>query len=182
MWIIKRHMLRDENGAMVPAFALLLPFLVLISLGVVEVSTLLFEWHRTGEATRRATRHIAIEQPVADLSAFQRGSVVNCSANAGAVVSCSSGTGANVGAFATMLDLMQAIQPAILPEHVRIIYSDSGLGDPTTPGGIIPLVKLEVSGLTRPLMVVGGFLGMPSEFTFPSFMATQMSNGLGPTN
>jgi len=181
MWTIRKIAQNDE-GAMLPAFALILPVLILMSFSIMEVSTIIFDWHRASEATRRAARHIAIESPIADLSSFVRGSSVTCQGNAGGGVECIGASLSNITTFNEMLQQMQEIQPAIKAEHVSVTYDDSGLGDPNTPGGILPMVSVRITNLERPLMAVGGFLGMPQTFTYPSFLTNQIGNGIGPTS
>lgn len=171
----------DEQGGMILGFGFLLPFLVALSFGAIEISTLMFDFHRANEATRRAARVAAIEEPVPDLSTFARSDVVTCQGVSGGGVSCSGADVANSATFTELMTQVQEMQPAIQPENVILIYQDSGLGDPTTPGGILPLVTVRISSLERPLMVVGGFMGLPESFTYPDFVTTQMANGIGST-
>ncbi|SCA55721.1 exported hypothetical protein [Candidatus Terasakiella magnetica] len=182
MWTIKSRFIKDEKGVVLPSLGLFLPLLMLMSFAAIEVSLIVFEWHRTGEATRRAARYMAIEEPVADLSSFVRGSSVVCQGSSAGGVNCSSGAGANISAYGEMVAQMQAIQPAIQSEHISITYSDSGLGEATTPGGILPMVSVRVENLQKPLVVIGGFMGMPDVFTYPAFMTNQIANGIGPTS
>lgn len=180
MWTIK-HTLRHEGGAALPAIALLMPFMILLSLAVVELTAVVFDWHLASEATRRATRHAAVNTPIADLSSFDRNQVVNCTGGTAGTITCDGAGANNVTVFTEMVTLMQDIQPAIQSENVTVKYSDSGLGDPTTPGGIIPNVTVEIQNLQRPLFALGGFMGLPETFTYPSFLTTQFGNGIGKT-
>jgi len=172
----------DERGGMILGFGFLLPFLVALSFGAIELSTLMFDFHRANEATRRAARVAAIEEPVPDLSSFARGDVVTCQGTSGGGVSCSGASVANVATFTELMTQIQEMQPAIQPQNVILVYQDSGLGDPTTPGGILPLITVRISSLDRPMMVIGGFMGLPDSFTYPDFVTTQMANGIGTTS
>jgi len=181
MWIIK-NIKRDEAGSMIPMLALFLPVLILMSFAIIECSVIIFDWHRASEATRRGAREIAISEPIADLSSFVRGSSVTCQGTALGSVSCTGASVVNADVFGEVLSQMQAIQPAISAANITITYQDSGLGDPTTPGGILPLISVRIENLSRPLMAVGGFMGLPSEFTYPTLLTNQMGNGIGPTS
>jgi len=80
-----------------------------------------------------------------------------------------------------MIADMQQILPAIAPQNVEIEYTDSGVGDPTTPGGIIPLVTVKLVNLTHAFFFVQLIPGMPEELPFPPFTSNLLAAGLGPT-
>ena len=107
--------------------------------------------------------------------------MIQCS-SAGGAVTCGGIDAADPAAFDAIIAEMRAVLPSISPENLEVVYSDSGLGDPTTPGGIIPLVSVRLVGLGHPFLLLGGFPGMPSAVTFPPFLTNQLGTGLGPTS
>ncbi len=175
-----RRLRRDDRGEAIVGFAFVLPVLVLLSLAIFEFGLVMFDFHRAGEATRRAVRLVAISNPVADVSGFSAGSTIQCTSSGGGV-SCSGSATADAGVFDSMIADMQQILPAIAPQNVEIEYTDSGVGDPTTPGGIIPLVTVKLVNLTHAFYLVQLIPGMPEELTFPPFASNLLAAGLGPT-
>ena len=175
-----RRLRRDDRGEAIVGFAFVMPVLVLLSLAIFEFGLVMFDFHRAGEATRRAVRLLAIANPVADVSSFAAGSAIQCTSSGGSV-SCSGSAAADAGVFDAMVLNMQEILPAIGPENVEIEYTDSSVGDPTTPGGIIPLVTVKLVNLTHAFFIVQLIPGMPQELTFPPFTSNLLAAGLGPT-
>jgi len=64
---------------------------------------------------------------------------------------------------------------------VVVEYADVGLGDATTPGGIIPMVSVSLVNLDRPFLMLSGFPGFGPSLTYPAFSTSQMGSGLGPS-
>ena len=181
MWGIRKRGLRGgTSGESIVGFAILAPILLTVTLGIMEFSLTIFDYHRASEATRRGARLATISQPVADVGAFAAGTVITCSSS-GDAISCSGLDAALPGVFDTIVAQMQAVLPAIMPENIEIEYSDSGLGDAATPGGIIPIVTVRLVGLTQSFYFIGAIPGLPDGFTFPPFTTNQMGAGLGPT-
>ena len=175
-----RRLRRDDRGEALIGFTFVIPVLVLLCLAVFEFGLVIFDFHRAGEATRRAVRLVAIGNPVADVSGFSAGSAIQCTSSGGSV-SCTGTATADAGVFDSMVADMQQILPAIAPQNVEIEYRDSGVGDPTTPGGIIPLVTVKLVNLTHAFFLVQLIPGMPEELTFPPFTSNLLAAGLGPT-
>lgn len=171
----------DSRGESLIGFAFVAPLLMLLSLGILEFGLLVFDYQRAGEATRRAARLAAISDPIANVSGFAAGSAVQCIASGGGV-SCAGAAAANPGVFNAIVSDVQAILPAITAANLVIRYSDSGIGDPATPGGIVPLVTVRLSGVQHPFFLLGGFPGLPSAITYPPFVTNQLGAGLGPTS
>ena len=178
---VPRRLRRDDRGEAIIGFAFVMPVLAFLSIAIFEFGLVMFDFHRAGEATRRAVRMVAISDPVADVSGFSAGSAIQCTSS-GSSVSCSGSATANAGVFNAMVSEMQEILTAIGPENVEIEYRDSGVGDPTTPGGIIPLVTVKLVNLTHAFYLVQLIPGMPEELTFPPFTSNQLAGGLGPTS
>lgn len=173
--LLRDSLLRDEGGSAAVAFALLLPLLLGISLGIVEVAGLVLDYHRAGEATRRAARAAVIGQPVASLAALAAGGTVACTG--GASVTCTGGAVTNAAAFAAILAEMQAIHPGITGERVTIEYRSSGIGDPSSPGGLLPLVGVRLTGLEHRFTAAGAVPGLPDAVTLPDFATAMLGHG-----
>ncbi|MEE8393195.1 MAG: TadE/TadG family type IV pilus assembly protein [Rhodospirillales bacterium] len=176
--IRKSWLVGDDRGEAMIGFAFLIPVLMLISLGILEFTLAVFDYHRAGEATRRGARMAAISPPIADVGGFVSGSVIECASSGGGVI-CTGAAVADPSVFDAVVGEMRAILPAIQAGNVRITYSDSGLGDAATPGGILPLVTVRLDGLVHRYLMLRGFPGFPDGITFPTFATNQLSSGFG---
>lgn len=175
-----RRLLRAEGGEAAIGFGLVLPVLVLVCLAILEFSLIVFDYHRASEATRRAARNIAMATPIPDPTSLHAGDTITCTASGGGV-SCSGAAAQTPETFTAMIAEMQLILPAIEPANVEVLYSDIGLGDETTPGGIVPLVTVRLVNLQHPFLMLQGFPGFGPSIAYPSFSTNQMAAGLGPS-
>ncbi len=112
-----RRFTRRDDGAVAIEFAFIVPALVLFTIGILEFGLILFDFHRAGEATRRASRLALIQTPLAVLDTLGTTDLA-CTATSGGNVTCTNGTqdGAADTNFAAMLAAMQAIFPDILTD------------------------------------------------------------------
>ncbi|MHA1598562.1 MAG: TadE/TadG family type IV pilus assembly protein [Alphaproteobacteria bacterium] len=175
----RSRFLSDEGGEAAVGFAFVMPVLVLISLSILEFSLIVFDYHRAGEATRRGARTAALSSPIMAVSGLTSGGTVSCTSSGGGV-SCAGATVEQPAVFDTLIAEMQAIQPAIKASNVVIDYVDVGLGDATTPGGIIPMVTVKIVNLERPFLMLSGFPGFGPSITYPAFSTSQIGSGMGP--
>ncbi len=167
-----------RRGEAIVSFAFVFPLVLTISIAILEFVVVLFDYHRAGEATRRAARLATIEAPVADLGDLDYGQTVVCSAPAGSLA-CDTATVVASEPFDRVVAYMQAILPAIQAENVELTYKMTQLGDPATPGGILPLVTIRLTGLQHELMILDFLPGMPEAFTFPAFTGSYLAGGRG---
>lgn len=167
-----------ERGSTAIEFGFIAPILVLITFAVLEFSLVLFEQHRANEATRRGARQAVIGAAIADLATLAPGIDVTCTSVGGAV-DCGGIAVTSTATFNTILANMQAILPDITPEHVKIVYRDSGLGA-IDSGGIKPFVTVSLNDYRYEFIVLGSLLGLPSEITLPDFAATEVPGGFAP--
>ena len=167
----------NDSGEALVGFAILLPILVLVCVAILEFSLVVFDYHRAGEATRRAARIASINTSLIVPANLTAGGTISCSSSLGAIT-CS-GVAATPVVFDDLIAKMQEILPAIMPENVQVDYSDIGLGDATTPGGIIPLVTVRLVNLQHPFLMLGGFPGFGTSFTYPPFTTNQIAGGMG---
>ncbi len=168
---------RAESGESILSFAILFPILLGISLAILEFSLVILDYNRAGEATRRAARIAAIQAPIGDLENVETGDVT-CSANSGTTF-CTGGTLSSAATFDSVVQAMQSVLPAIAPDNVQVVYSNSGIGEEES-GGIKPFVSVNLVNLQRPFMFLHVIAGVPAQITFPSFSTTQMIGGFTP--
>ena len=172
-----RDLWRDRCGSVAVAFAIFVPLIVVVSIAILEFASASLDYHRAGEATRRGARLAAILPSVADLSLLQPGAEVVCTAS-GEVPACAGAFVETPATFDAVVASMSAMLPTIASENVEIVYSPSGLGDPATPGGILPLVQIGLSGVGHSYAVLDSLVpGMAGELPLPAFSTTALAGG-----
>lgn len=168
---------RCRSGATATEFALALPLLLLLLLGILDVGRLLWTMNRAEKATQMGVRFaVATNMVPADLAlrdfALQNGvaSGEPVPVSAFSSVTCRAGGctgwGYDDAAFQRIVTRMSAIMADIRPSHVTIEYENVGLGFAGDPNGpdVVPLVRVRLRNLAfQPLLlaVFGGRMTLP---------------------
>jgi Flp pilus assembly protein TadG len=160
-----RRISLDQRGASAAEFGLVLPLLVALLLGMIDVGRYMWTINRAEKAAQMGVRMAVVTDYVS--SALNDTYVGKCSpvlaagdsipagcfaaitcSRTGTTVSCTSGT-ANAAAFNQVLTRVKAIYPEVVPEDLDIEYSDSGVGYAGNPTGpdVAPLVTVRLSGM-----------------------------------
>jgi len=198
---IFRLFTRDNKGGTAAEFGLVLPLLVLLFLGVIDVGRLLYTWNEAEKATQIGARFAVVTAPVAgDLATHNftydglaPGSVVpttvfsHLECVSGKCQSCSgsacgnfsNGYGYNPTSFANLVFRMSAIFPAVKAANLQIDYDNAGLGyvsDPNAPN-VTASVTVRLKNLTfTPAL----FKLLGTSITLPDFKTTlTMEDGIG---
>lgn len=187
------RLLQDRTAASAAEFALVLPLLLLLLLGMIDAGRWLWTYNRGEKAVQMGVRFAVVTDPVTSglnssylgVGGLTQGDAipasdfgkVTCTGGgtvASPTVSCSCTTSpcpalgtADNTAFKNLFDRLRAFMPETAPSNVKVIYSSSGLGyagNPTEPD-LSPLVTLEVSGLQ--FTPISGFL--LTSFAMPTF-------------
>jgi Flp pilus assembly protein TadG len=150
--------LNDRTGATAAEFALVLPLLLILLFGIIDVGRWLWTYNEAEKATQMGARMAVVTSFVsasvgdsyvgACSPALTQGdpipagcfSTITCT-NSG----CSGGT-ADTTAFGNIVARMQKILPQITAENVTVEYSPSGLGYAGDPSGsdVSPLVTVKL--------------------------------------
>lgn len=181
--------LRDERGASAAEFALVLPLLLLLLFGIIDVGRYMWEHNRAEKAAQMGVRYAIVAEmvpsglethsftiddniPAGDTvptASFDRAScdATSCTCTGGSV--CGS-IGHDPAAFQAIVDRMQLFYPSITDSDVTIEYRNVGLGYSGDPNGpdVAPLVTVELTGLQfQPitLMMFGATVSMPNFHT-----------------
>lgn len=192
---LTRTLLKRDDGAALVEFTLLSSLLIVATGGIVDFTFALFEWNSATKAVQQGARLAAVSSPVDSTltSITGLGSGINpgdpwtvsfsrvCT---GSNATCTGGTytatgmntlvyGRGLSACGAPPDLagMCNIYPKILPANVKVTYRSSGLGFAGRPGGPVPTITVELTGLTYNLIFLGTFLGGAS-ITLPPLSAT----------
>jgi Flp pilus assembly pilin Flp len=178
---------RDQRAASAAEFALVVPLLILLLLGSIDVGRFMWNVNEAEKATQIGTRWaVATDMIPTDLynysfatsGGIQQGTVVtatdfpgvSCSASGTTVscpckAACSFGESGNSTAFNALVARMSEIYGGIGPDNVEVDYDWSGLGYSGDPNGsdVDPLVTVRVTNLNfRPIFLGGIFnFGLP---------------------
>ncbi|WP_265587339.1 TadE/TadG family type IV pilus assembly protein [Sphingomicrobium arenosum] len=166
---------RDTRGASAVEFALVLPLLLLLLMGIIDAGRWMWEANRAEKATMMGARYLAVTDPVLEGLAdhgfatepgtpLSGGDVVPTSYFGKAVctsASCSC-TGSECGdfgldntAFAGLVEHMALYDPAVGAANVVVTYENVGLGFAGDPSGsdVQPLITVSLTGMSfRPLV------------------------------
>lgn len=181
-----RRLLLDRSAASAAEFAMVLPLLLLLLLGIIDAGRYMWTINRAEKAAQMGVRMAVVTDYVS--SSIGANYIGQCSLSAGdsipascfstitcsntGTVSCTTGT-ANATAFNRVLQRMQLFMPELQANDVQIIYSPSGLGYAGNPNGpdLAPLVTVRLYNLTfQPMIFLAlSSIGLPdvrSSLTF----------------
>ena len=197
--------LRDTLGAAMIEFAIIGFLLFVLTGGLVDFAFAMYQWNSASKAVQLGARLAAVSDPVSsDLKtltgldggalpgdafpAFERicsGANQSCSGggsyDGGAMDTLVFGRGqtscGTVGAdqFAGMCDILNSIQT----QNVIVTYRQTGLGFAGRPGGPVPTITVELTGLNFNFVFLNSLLG---PITMPAMKTTATGEDLSTTN
>lgn len=184
-----RSFRRDISGSSAAEFALVLPLLLLLLLGSIDVGRWMWNVGQMEKATMMGTRYAVVTDMVPSglasykfsLAGVPQGSLVPQSdfpgvacTSSGGTVSCVCNTAqgscafpltADQTAFNRIVDRMSGLYSGIGPDNVRIEYDYSGLGYSGNPNGpdVDPIVTVSLQNMNfRPITFATlGAIGLP---------------------
>jgi Flp pilus assembly protein TadG len=177
---------RSERAASAAEFAIVLPLLLLLLFGIIDVGRYLWTLNSIEKATQMGVRYAVVSDPVASVIntdfvtsySIPGGDPVPvatftkavCTSTSCTVTGAASGVnGRNPAAFTAIVTWMQHFYSGISADRVSVTYQNVGLGysgDPTGPD-VAPLTTVEVSGIPFQPMILLGF-----GFTLPTIKAS----------
>ena len=194
-----RLLLRDQRGASAAEFALVLPLLILLLLGLIDAGRFIWEYNRAEKATQMGARYAVATAPVAPGIASFSFAVTDGVIPGDPIptanfdyaecdnTDCAPCVGGNIcgtigydaTAFNNIVARMSAFYPAITPAGVKVEYRNIGLGYAGDPNGpdVAPLVTVRLTGLTfKPITTLIFGLNLP----MPDFRAAlTLEDGAG---
>ena len=163
----------SEAAASAAEFAMVLPLLLMLLLGIIDVGRFMWEMNLAEKATQIGARQVAVTNPVSpglieanfasdDIAPGQpipanampdvicSSTECSCAVSAGGAECPLEDESVATTAFTNIVTRMQAIKPDITVAQVRVTYSGSGFGfagSPPTKGGGSVEEQMEVSPL-----------------------------------
>src|SRR5436190_6715454 len=200
------RLVSDNGGSSLVEFTLIVSLLIIVTGGIVDFTFALYEWSCATKAVQQGARLAAVSDPVSSdlktLTGLEGGALPGDPFPAftrvcnGSTSSCSGGTYdgtamntlvygrgqtscGSLGAdqFAGMCD----VYGKILPANVIVTYRQSGLGFAGRPGGPVPTITVQLTGLTYNLVFLGTLLG-GAQISMPALSATVTGEDMRTTN
>ena len=188
-----RHFLADSRGASAAEFALVLPLLLILLIGSIDIGRYAWALNMSEKATQVGARWAVatdmipsglINYSFATSAGVPQGTTVNASTFPGVTCNssgcqCAAGGTCNFpltasnAAFNLLAGRMARINPDIRPENVVVTYSWSGLGFAGDPNGpdVAPLTTVSLRDLQFvpfSTLIFGGRINMPQfAYTLP---------------
>lgn len=178
----KRNPLCNDSGTAVVSFALVAPILIGMTLAVLEFTLVGFEYLRAGEGARYAVRRASMMDPIADMTAVENGGTVTCKGLSAGGVDCGGETVESADTFSAIVGFVQRSVPTAIPTNVEVLYQPSGLGDPDTPAGILPILSVRIVGLEHEFIAIHVLGKFAQTITLPDIEATTVSSSVDSTN
>lgn len=187
----KKSFLRDESGTAIIEVTVTFLLFITVLFGVVEFSYAFYQWNAATKAMQLGARYAAVSDPVLTQLPSINGLAskgVNAGdpyvANAYLVVCTGSNrtctcTGPECpgtktysqGAMDNIVASMDRVFPRIAAQNVTITYAFTSLGYAGRPGGPVPTITVQLTGLNFNFILLSAILGRNS-IPMPDFATT----------
>jgi Flp pilus assembly pilin Flp len=178
--------LRETVGAAMVEFTLILPLLLLVALGTVDVTLMLYDWALANKAAYRGARVAVVAAPVAseiteldyDTNPLHIGDLcfaIDSGAADGAVAcptvttSCNSTSCSSPweehdnNAFSVILGEMQDIFPRLTADNLIVEYQTTGLGFYGRPDGLPMNVTVRIVCMRAQFFFMGALMNWAAD-------------------
>ncbi len=169
----RRRLHRDRSGVAAIEFALLIPVLIFILIGILEFISAALAYQKATEATRRGARIALINPIIPALSGVASGATITCGGNS---ISCSGASTDNPATFTALLTSMQEIMPDLVGDNVLVTYVNFAVGGGGITGTVTPVITVSLINYDHPLLVISAFPGFPSVISFPNFSTSRLAS------
>ena len=164
------HIIRDDRASTAVEFAMVLPLLLLLLLGMVDAGRFMWEYNEAEKATQMGARYAVVTDLVPGTDFADFSFAIDAGVTPGDPVptsefdyvscddaSCPTCVGGDVcgtvnydsDAFGNIVSRMVAMYPLIQPANVEVEYRNAGLGYAGDPNGpdVAPIVTVSLKDL-----------------------------------
>jgi len=177
---------RETQAASAAEFALVLPLLLILLFGIIDVGRYLWQFNQAEKATQMGARYAVVTDPVLNglytysfsvsggvpqgtavpTASFDNATCTNSTCTCTPGGGFCSATSRNATAFTNIVARMKMMYPTLTASNVQVNYRNVGLGFAGDPDGpdVSALVTVSVTGLTfRPMtcLVFACSISMP---------------------
>ena len=168
-----RKLWRRRDGGVALEFAFIAPLLLTVTMGALEITLIVYDFHAATEATRRGVRQAITGTPVASLGNLG-GGAISCAGSQDSV-SCSPGSVRSTQSFAAIVQEIRAAAPFVAAENVRVSYRSSGVVVDAAGAFVTPLVTVSLVNVRHDFIALRLIPGMPASMTYPGFESTRLA-------
>jgi hypothetical protein len=167
----------DDGGAALVDFGFVIPILIILTMGILELTMIAMDYHRASEAARSAVRQASMLGPMAEMDVVEGGGTLTCKYVSGAVY-CEGETVTDATIFTAIVTAVRDVIPYATSSNVEVRYEPSGIGDPDSPAGILPLLNLKLVGLRHEFLTMSVLGGLEGGLDLPVIEATMLSSSV----
>lgn len=169
---------RDQRGSVATEAAIIIPFLIVLTVAIIEFIVFLYDWQIVTNATREGARAALIAPNIGSLTNLSSlGQVVECEWSGGGATCINGTVTTNADAIYTgIVTVMQDLVPGIEATMVKIDYTFSSTDNVATSSLKTPLVSVRLEGFQHTFIVLDLFVGTPFTVTLPPFESGRLSH------
>ena len=150
-----------SDGATAVEFAFILPIVIVLTFGLIELALILFDYHRAGEAMRKAVRAFEIGPAITSFATLP--------------VTCPGGAACDAARINAVIADINVSLPQLNSENLQITYKDSGLDVTATDDVVTPVITVSIVNLQHDYLILSSIVpGVPDSFTFPAFSTSRV--------
>jgi Flp pilus assembly protein TadG len=185
---------RPQRGATLVEFTITFMVFLIVILGIIEFSLVVYDASRLAEATRAAARFAIVNEPACDIFGKGSSNASGCSSTnamtcpgaapvTAIIQTCATTSTSTECKMVRLMDqmMLRSHENSVLSGDgtVNITYRCSDVGDPGLPG-FVPLVTVAAENIRHPMMFASifgfytpGGSGIGSTITLPKFETTR---------
>ncbi len=144
-----------RDGATAMEFAFIMPILFVLTIGLIEVGLMLFDFHRAGEAMRAAVRAFEVGPAAVSFDTLP--------------MTCPGGANCDSARIIAVAADINAMFPQVVEENnLQITYDQSGLGIFDAGGVVTPVITVSIVNVQHDFFILNALIpGIPDSFAFP---------------
>ena len=157
-----QRFIREKGGTTAIEMAFIMPVLMAITFGVLEMSSLLFFIHRANQAMTETARAALIDPPVDDYASLP--------------ITCPDSGLCNGPRMTELLNIGKRYIPNLTSDNLKVDLETSGISSSVDIEGVVtPVVRVELIGVHYDFLFAN-LIGFPVSVTLPDISASQLGS------